>query len=39
MLDPEVKSIDWSAFTERLSRYLLWEYEDYNFSLGEPVFP
>ena len=23
-------SIDWTVFTERMNRYLLWEFEDYN---------
>lgn len=33
------RSHSWPAFTERLSRYLLWEYEDYNVQMGEPVGP
>ncbi|KRS16758.1 Imm8 family immunity protein [Roseovarius indicus] len=33
------RSHSWTDFTERLSRYLLWEYEDYNVYMGEPVVP
>lgn len=30
------RSSDWSVFAERMNRYLLWEYEDYNDYQGEP---
>ena len=33
------RSHSWTDFTERLRRYLLWEYEDYDVYLGEPVVP
>ncbi len=33
------QSRDWVQFTERLNRYLRWEFEDYNDWQGEPLLP
>jgi len=32
-------SNDWTQFTERMNRYLLWEFEDYNDYQGSPEVP
>lgn len=32
-------SKDWNIFAERMNRYLLWEFEDYNDFQGKPVVP
>jgi len=33
------RSHNWQEFSERMNRYLLWEYEDYNFPQGVPTVP
>ena len=33
------QSESWDVFSERLNRYLLWEYEDYNDGQGDPIVP
>lgn len=39
LVDQFRRSADWAQFAERLNRYLLWEYEDYNDSQGAPPLP